>query len=182
MERWPGLARGGVTTKHALVDRLIPIRHYRRCEIAFDMTAAGRAIERCDLRHRLDQFLERGADEASHAIQDDLRYRTVPAGDHRGPGRHRLHHGQTERLRPVDGEEIGVGIPEHLVLFLLVDLPNVFDESPVSANQWGDRGLVIGLIDHIDLSRDHELHPDVTGNLDGPVGSLLGLIRPRKTR
>jgi hypothetical protein len=114
-----------------MVNRLVAIRHRCWREVAFDMSAASNAVKRCHFRHRLDQFLEGRANEAGHTIQDDLRYRTVPAGDHRGAGGHRLDHGQTERLRPVDREEIRVGFPEHLVLFALVDLPDIFDQSAI---------------------------------------------------
>src|SRR5215212_7750660 len=157
-----------------MVNRLVAIRHHYRREVAFDMAATSNAVERCHLRHRLDQFLEGRANEAGHAISDNLRYRSVPAGDHRGAGGHRLDHGQTERLWPVDGEEIRVGFPEHLVLFALVDLPDKFDETPVGVDQGRDRIVIVIPIDRVDLGRYHELHPDVTGDLDGPVGSLLG--------
>src|SRR5215207_6863151 len=156
-----------LTRQQRMVDRLVAIRHHYRREVAFDMATTSNAVERCHLRHRLDQFLEGRANEAGHAISDNLRYRSVPAGDHRGAGGHRLDHGQTERLWPVDGEEIRVGFPEHLVLFALVDLPDKFDETPVGVDQGRDRIVIVIPIDRVDLGRYHELHPDVTGDLDG---------------
>src|SRR5215213_8010779 len=162
-----------LTRQQRMVNRLVAIRHRCRREVTFDMSAASHAVERCHFRYRLNQLLEGRANETGHAIQDDFRYRSVPAGDNRGAGRHRFDHRQPEWLRPVDREEIRVGIPQHLVLFELVDLPDIFDETAISLDLGGDGRLIIDPIDLIDLRGNHQLHPDVTGDLDGPVGSLL---------
>src|SRR5439155_5193360 len=88
-------------------------------------------------------------------------------------------HRQPKRLGPVDGEQVRVRPTEEFVFFPLVNLADVLDERRV-ANQRGNRVLVVRLVDRVYLRRDHEPHPQVSCDLDGPVGPFLRVDTAQK--
>src|SRR5437660_4780628 len=70
------------------------------------------AIQRSDLAQSLVGLLIGVDYESRHAMVDDFRYRAAVPGNDRRSARHGLDHHHSERFRPSDRKQQGIGIPQ----------------------------------------------------------------------
>lgn len=118
-----------------------------------------------------NRLIEVCDDETAHPVLDDFRHGTLAVGDDRRAAGHGLDHDQTERLRPIDGEEKGSGIAEKIVLVHFVYFADKIDQRLLQERL--DPRVEILFIDWIYLRRDLEFHAEGQGNGDGLLHPLL---------
>src|SRR5690606_5271406 len=84
-------------------------------------------IEGIEPGERSYRVLDGIHEEARNAVLDDFRHRPAGPRDHRRAAGHGLDHGETERLRPVDGKEQRPGVAEKSRLVGIADLAEILD-------------------------------------------------------
>src|SRR5579875_3258345 len=160
------------------IQRLVVAGHPGRREPLLEPRPNGAAIEPIDLLHRARSLLDAVDDETRHTVLDDLRHRAAwERNDGRAAG-HRLNDDEPEGLRPVDRKEQRARIAEECALLSLPDLADELDERMIE--QRADALLEVLPVGVVDLGRDLERQPCETGDLDRPVGPLLGRDPPEE--
>ncbi len=103
---------------------------------------------------------------------DDLGHGAVTHGDDRRAAGQRLDHHQTERLRPLDGEQRAAGALVELDLGLVVDLAAKVDV--VGEERLHLLGVVLTLGPFVHLAGHDQALVETPRHLDGGVGALVG--------
>jgi hypothetical protein len=157
----------------AFVDLDVLGRHHRRGKPLLEGPAAALSIEVADARgHELGQLADVLPQESVDAIGNELGERTPRAGHDRRAASQRLDGRQAERLRPVDGHDLGDGPPDQVILFPVADLPDVFGaRRPLQARP--DHLFEELPVARVDLGGQDQRQAGALGDLDRPVGPFL---------
>ncbi len=156
--------------EHGVVDPFVTGAHPVHTEL-LGPSPAGRRIDVSQAVDSVGHLVDVVADESADAVLQDLRHGTATQCDDGRAGRQRLDHHQTERLRPIAGEERrrGTGVERRFGRF--VEFADVVDI--VRIEQRLDLTVVIGDIDRIDLGGNAQRPTGASGDLDGEIWSLL---------
>ena len=106
------------------------------------------------------------------AVLDDLRHAALAVGHDRRAAGERLDHHQSERLRPLDGEEGGPGAPVELALGLVVDLAAEVDVAGEVRFDLAREELALGPLVH--LTGHDERRAQLLRHADRGVRPLVG--------
>src|SRR5205807_7706545 len=97
------------------VDRQVVVGHASNAEAPLESPPAFNSTQASDLLNGPPRLLGIVNDQPSHAVLDNLWNRPVAVSDDRRATGHRLDHDQSERLRPINREQEGIGITKKLV-------------------------------------------------------------------
>ena len=118
-------------------------------------------------------------EEAGRPVLDQLGHRAAPEGDHGRAAGHRLDDAVPERLVESDQVQQRVRATEQLRT-IRARSPGRRYDTRVPVDPGGDQLVEVLLI--LDDPGDHERHPGARGDVDRLDRSLVGWIRPKKSR